>query len=283
MCLLTWAGCAARCIPFRTTAPNLVTLRAVIPSKPPETQAIHESGVLESAAMKICAAVDASEAPSLSTFINGAMGGVGIADPIAELAGGMILKLGKPENCTTLGVTYHEDPCLIRLSPASKRLNGLPAPMAGEVCVDSWSGTSTVVGGNPWATVSANVTWVLDPAPDNGYDNIVHYYATGTFSIESGEPCAVMTPTDNQIAAYGTNHPYGFLEINYNTSPPSYKGYGVGAFELTNVCQSGSTTSMIPWFQTEPTITGWIPLDNNVMAGNANLGGATCTYRFTHD
>jgi hypothetical protein len=79
----------------------------VIQSKPPETQAVHESGVLESSDVKVCAAVDASEAPSLSTFINGAMGGVGIADPIAELAGGMILKLGKPEGCTRLGVTFH--------------------------------------------------------------------------------------------------------------------------------------------------------------------------------
>jgi hypothetical protein len=79
----------------------------VIPSKPPETQAVHENGVLESSSMKVCAAVDASEAPSLSTFINGALGGVGIADPIAELAGGLILKLGKPEGCTRLGVTYH--------------------------------------------------------------------------------------------------------------------------------------------------------------------------------
>ncbi len=79
----------------------------VIQSKPPETQAVHESGVLESSDVKVCAAVDASEAPSLSTFINGAMGGVGIADPIAELAGGMILKLGKLEGCTKLGVTYH--------------------------------------------------------------------------------------------------------------------------------------------------------------------------------
>jgi len=79
----------------------------VIQSKPPETQAVHENGVLEGSYMKVCAAVDASEAPSLSTFINGAMGGVGIADPIAELAGGMILKLGKPESCTKLGVTYH--------------------------------------------------------------------------------------------------------------------------------------------------------------------------------
>jgi hypothetical protein len=79
----------------------------VIPSKPPETQAVHESGLLERSSMKVCAAVDASEAPSLSTFINGAMGGVGIADPIAELAVGMILKLGKPEGCTKLGVTYH--------------------------------------------------------------------------------------------------------------------------------------------------------------------------------
>jgi hypothetical protein len=68
---------------------------------------VHENGVLESSSMKVCAAVDASEAPSLSTFINGAMGGVGIADPIAELAGGLILKLGKPEGCTKLGVTYH--------------------------------------------------------------------------------------------------------------------------------------------------------------------------------
>jgi hypothetical protein len=84
------------------------TYRAlVIQSKPPETQAVHESGALESSNIKVCAAVDASEAPSLSTFINGAMGGVGIADPIAELAGGMILKLGKPEGCTKLGVTYH--------------------------------------------------------------------------------------------------------------------------------------------------------------------------------
>ena len=79
----------------------------VIPSKPPETQAVHESGVLERADVKVCAALDASDAPSLSTFINGAMGGVGIADPIAELAGGMILKLGKPEDCTNLRVTWH--------------------------------------------------------------------------------------------------------------------------------------------------------------------------------
>jgi hypothetical protein len=79
----------------------------VIPSKPPETQALHESGTLESTSMKVCAAVDASDPPSLSTFINGAMGGIGIADPIAELAGGMILKLGKPEGCTRLGITYH--------------------------------------------------------------------------------------------------------------------------------------------------------------------------------
>ena len=79
----------------------------VIPSTPPETQAVHENGALESTSMKVCAAADASEVPSLSTFINGAMGGVGIADPIAELAAGMILKLGKPENCAKLGVTYH--------------------------------------------------------------------------------------------------------------------------------------------------------------------------------
>jgi hypothetical protein len=79
----------------------------VIPSSPPETQKVHENGTLESTSMKVCAAADASEAPSLSTFINGAMGGVGIADPIAELAAGMILKLGKPENCAKLGVTYH--------------------------------------------------------------------------------------------------------------------------------------------------------------------------------
>jgi hypothetical protein len=73
----------------------------------PETAAVHETGIEQKGYMKVCAAVDASEVPSLSTFINGAMGGVGIADPIAELAGGMILKLGKPEGCTTLEVTYH--------------------------------------------------------------------------------------------------------------------------------------------------------------------------------
>ena len=79
----------------------------VIQSKPPETQAVHAGGVLEDSTVEACAAVDASEAPSLSTFINGAMGGLGLADSITELVGGMILKLGKPESCATLGVTWH--------------------------------------------------------------------------------------------------------------------------------------------------------------------------------
>ncbi len=81
----------------------------VLQNKPPETQAIHESGDLQSSSVEVCAQVDASEPPSLSTFINGAMGGLGLANSITELVSGMILKLGKPEGCTTLGVTWHVD------------------------------------------------------------------------------------------------------------------------------------------------------------------------------
>lgn len=81
----------------------------VIPNKPPETQSVHESGDLMSSKIEVCAQVDASEPPNLSTFINGAMGGVGLADPVAELLSGMILKLGKPEGCAEppLEVTWH--------------------------------------------------------------------------------------------------------------------------------------------------------------------------------
>lgn len=81
----------------------------VIQNKPPETQAVHESGDLVSSKIEVCAQVDASEPPNLSTFINGAMGGVGLADPVAELLSGMILKLGKPEACAEppLEVTWH--------------------------------------------------------------------------------------------------------------------------------------------------------------------------------
>lgn len=73
-----------------------------------ETESDHP-GVELKAPVKVCAYVDASQAPSLSTFINGAQGGAGLADSITELVSNMILKLGKPKGCSlpVLNVTYH--------------------------------------------------------------------------------------------------------------------------------------------------------------------------------
>ena len=243
----------------------------VIQSNPPETQAIHQSGVLKSAAVGICAEVDASEAPSLSTFITGAMGGVGIADPIAELAGGMILKLAKPKNCTTLGVTYHEDPCLIQLSPASKRLNGVAAPMAGEVCVDSWSGTfsRTLTFDDGYfistETLSGTITW---GHPVSVADLIIYSMdnASGTITIDrvEGSDCSCHGQLDMGMSEFDgsgiyptqlvldTNGSYNAVigslpTINMNCSGSKFCILGSGGPRQANYNLWGSTPPGQPW------------------------------------
>ncbi len=161
----------------------------VIESKPPETKELHDNGVLESANVKVCAAVDASEAPSLSTFINGAMGGVGIADPIAELAGGMILKLGKPEGCTKLGVTYHIQRGWKVDGPFGE------THIFGEICsLDvpftlDWDSGVGLAGTITFSPSSENGgTWSLEGAFDPGVTNA----GEGSYTIESNSE---KTPT----------------------------------------------------------------------------------------
>ncbi|HCC79261.1 MAG: hypothetical protein A2X25_15540 [Chloroflexi bacterium GWB2_49_20] len=200
----------------------------VIQSKPPETQAVHESGVLESSNMKVCAAVDASEAPSLSTFINGAMGGVGIADPIAELAGGMILKLGKPEGCTRLGVTYHVQKGWKVDGPFGE------THIFGEIC----SGLEVPFTLNWDSSVGLAGTITFSPSSENGgvwslegaFESYVTNAGEGSYTIESstGQAPTNIVIQNGSISqttvGYGTiTHPIGSpisIQLIANECPP---------------------------------------------------------------
>jgi hypothetical protein len=183
----------------------------VIESKPPETKELHDNGVLESANVKVCAAVDASEAPSLSTFINGAIPGLGIADSIAELAGGMILKLGKPEGCTKLEVTYHIQRGWKVDGPFGE------THIFGEICsLDipftlQWDSGVGLAGTITFSPSSENGgTWSLEGAFDPGVTNA----GEGSYTIESNPkkaPTAIaLEGTASQTTVgYGTiTHPF---------------------------------------------------------------------------
>jgi hypothetical protein len=133
------------------------------------------------------------------------------------------------------------DPCIGTLSPSFNRLNGLPAPLAGEVCVDSWSGTFStkrVYSLRDWSsateTVSGTVTWgrpVFSPGIPTRYsldnlsatitiDQVVDPFCTchgqldiGMSELEGSDYSLGLDPDGSYFA-----HIFSGLTINMNCS-----------------------------------------------------------------
>jgi hypothetical protein len=59
-----------------------------------------------STAIGVCADLDSSQAPSIKTFVAAAEGGLGILDPVSELAAGWIQAIAPPTTCTAMDVHY---------------------------------------------------------------------------------------------------------------------------------------------------------------------------------
>jgi len=73
----------------------------------PETKANHESGgPLTTSPVTVRASLKTSGMPSLSTFVNGAKGGLGLVDAIVELAAGWFQAMVTPKSYATVEVEY---------------------------------------------------------------------------------------------------------------------------------------------------------------------------------
>ena len=173
------------------------------------------------------------------------------------------------------------DPCNDIASPVSKRLNGVAAPMAGGVCVDSWSGTSSLVGSGEFTGMAwtAQVTWVYDPLLTR--DGYVVYHPEGTVTFSHNTPCISINPLSAQVTQAD-----GELVINNNTSPREYTGSARTDWSatITNTCDGGSMLTTIgnSWFMSM--LAGdEIPLVGTSIAGTWTAGELTNTWSFTRD
>jgi hypothetical protein len=147
---------------------------------------------------------------------------------------------------------------------------------ANPVCVDEWTGTSTVVMQTPGLegadiTVTANITWKYDPSKSTS--DITWYYATGSFSVDFRAQLTGCTITSNPstfaisqdelnpwlyIAGFAGQYRYGFMgsqlisltttfscpgQPDVVTPMPNQMvplGAGVGPYTLDQVELSGS-------------------------------------------
>ncbi len=77
----------------------------------PETRAAHEGGgPLTTSPVTVRASLKSGAMPSLGTFVNGAKGGLGLADALVELAAGWFQTMVTPKSYATIAVEYESPP-----------------------------------------------------------------------------------------------------------------------------------------------------------------------------
>ena len=167
-----------------------------------EEKTTDHPGLLKTAPVRVCADVDTSQPPSLQTFVNAAKGLLGLADAIAELAGGWFQKMVRPTSCETLKVTYHV-PCPATSTSASMTTESVP------VLPCAWEGTTNTSDSRDYSsssssyhralTTSGQLVWERKPENFIDFDcevlspPCVVYFASGTvrwhyeYSVTSGD------------------------------------------------------------------------------------------------
>jgi len=174
------------------------------------------------------------------------------------------------------------------LSPAFKPGNALFAPQAGEVCVDSWSGTgsSTFTWGGVTSSATAQVTWTLE----SRINNVVTYLPTGTVSVVlpriTGLGCSYnpSTVTINPSTD-------GVLIVDYNANPPTYSGRGYSVWVVAVTCPLGSESAVVggPFFGGSKGLDGFeaqglvSPDGVTIEGSDISLDGTTFNWKFTRD
>jgi hypothetical protein len=183
-------------------------------------------------------------------------------------------------------VMYYVDPCRGEMSPAFKGgANALLASQAAPVCVDSWSGTSslTVVGPTGVGeTVTAQVTWTSEIIQTDG---VVIYRPTGTASIVA-VGCSV-NPSSGPIERLD-----GILNVDYNANPPTYWGAGMSSWPATLTCTDPTFSVSAPmvarFFGSSGGVggvmaQGLVSPDGVTIEGSDTNGPATYKWKFTRD
>ena len=106
------------------------------------------------------------------------------------------------------------------------------------IAEDSWTGTATAV--MLFRTLTVDVTWVLE----SFVDNIAVFSPTGAASISDVVAPGCTARFDP--AQHSLDPSDGTLTIDYNTTPPSYHGYGVTLWPATLTAISGDCEGTAP-------------------------------------
>ena len=166
--------------------------------------------------------------------------------------------------------------------PMAQHVQGVFKVEASDVaCGDSWSGTADSTFGY---TMHASVTWVFDDVHSTA--TVAMFYPTGTVSFTS--PNCTVTPGSATIQPAE-----GSLQIDYSTTPATYRASGTTVWEGTYTCGGGSFQAgaggvwLSDFNQVPPAAVGTVPAvnknGNTVLAGSSTSPGYTFSWSFTDD
>jgi hypothetical protein len=135
---------------------------------------------------------------------------------------------------------FEPSPNVVAVSATVYGFNGAKTLLVSNITVvgeDSWTGTASFRDRQHSAEVQ--VTWVLLVRQDN----IAQYSAVGVGTIASDEGQCKYPATSGQMGGQG------ILVVDFNTSPPTYKGIGAtGVWNVTRTCTNsgGVETTVVP-------------------------------------
>ncbi len=140
---------------------------------------------------------------------------------------------------TYIAPSFEPSPNVVAVSATVTGKGGRKTLLVSNITVvgaDSWTGTASFRDRQHSAEVQ--VTWVL-LVRDN---NIAQYVASGTGTIASDEGQCKYPATSGSLGGAG------ILVVDFNASPPTYKGIGAtGVWNVTRTCvtSSGTETSIV--------------------------------------
>lgn len=147
---------------------------------------------------------------------------------------------GNGTGATYVAPDFEPVPASVAVSVKVRDLNGDTLLLVSNITVlgsDSWTGTASYA--NKQQQSEVQVTWVLLVRQDN----IAQYTPTGVGTIAIDEGQCKFATTSGPLGGSG------ILIVDYNTSPPTYKGIAAtGVWNVARTCTTshGTETTIVP-------------------------------------